>query len=123
MGGSVETGYIAATILFLIITATMYNRMLGVAGLPTQFGEWLTSMDLTIGQIMTLYVILLLLLGTILDTASIILIIVPLFVAFLMLGIGLNYSCKDSSEYFESFWIEGIPIFWWLSYLLISYFY
>jgi len=75
----VETGYIAATILFLIITATMYNRMLGVAGLPTQFGEWLTSMDLTIGQIMTLYVILLLLLGTILDTASIILIIVPLF--------------------------------------------
>ena len=75
----VETGYIAATILFLIITATMYNRMLGVAGLPTQFGEWLTGMDLTIGQIMTLYVVLLLLLGTILDTASIILIIVPLF--------------------------------------------
>jgi tripartite ATP-independent transporter DctM subunit len=75
----VETGYIAATILFLIITATMYNRMLGVAGLPTQFGEWLTSMDFTIGQIMTLYVVLLLLLGTILDTASIILIIVPLF--------------------------------------------
>nr|HIL74161.1 TRAP transporter large permease [Rhodospirillales bacterium] len=75
----VETGYIAATILFLIITATMYNRMLGVAGLPTQFGEWLTGMDFTIGQIMTLYVVLLLLLGTILDTASIILIIVPLF--------------------------------------------
>lgn len=75
----VETGYIAATILFLIITATMYNRMLGVAGLPTQFGEWLTSMELTIGQIMTLYVVLLILLGTILDTASIILIIVPLF--------------------------------------------
>jgi C4-dicarboxylate transporter DctM subunit len=75
----VETGYIAATILFLIITATMYNRMLGVAGLPTQFGEWLTGMDFTIGQIMTLYVVLLILLGTILDTASIILIIVPLF--------------------------------------------
>ena len=77
----VETGYIAATILFLIITATMYNRMLGVAGLPTQFGEWLTGMDFTIGQIMALYVVLLLLLGTILDTASIILIIVPLFLA------------------------------------------
>jgi tripartite ATP-independent transporter DctM subunit len=75
----VETGYIAATILFLIITATMYNRMLGVAGLPTQFGEWLTGMDFTIGQIMTLYVVLLILLGTILDTDSIILIIVPLF--------------------------------------------
>ena len=49
--------------------------------------------------------------------------IVPLFIAFLMLGVGLNYSSMNSSKYFESFWIEGIPIFWWLSYLLISYFY
>ncbi len=75
----VETGHITAAILFLIIAATMYNRMLGVAALPTQFGEWLTGMDLSLGQIMALYVVLLLLLGTILDTASIILIVVPLF--------------------------------------------
>ncbi|MBT7953901.1 MAG: TRAP transporter large permease [Rhodospirillaceae bacterium] len=77
----VETGHITAAILFLIIAATMYNRMLGVAGLPTQFGEWLTGMKFSLGEIMALYVVLLLLLGTILDTASIILIVVPLFLA------------------------------------------
>jgi len=59
----------------------MYNRMLGVAGLPTQFGEWLQGMDLELGPIMAIYVVLLLVLGTILDTASIILIVVPLFLA------------------------------------------
>ena len=75
----VETGHITAAILFLIIAATMYNRMLGVAALPTLFGEWLQGMDLSLGAIMAIYVVLLLLLGTILDTASIILIVVPLF--------------------------------------------
>jgi len=75
----VETGHITAAILFLIISATMYNRMLGVAALPTQFGEWLGGMEFTLMQVMTVYVILLLLLGTILDTGSIILIVVPLF--------------------------------------------
>ncbi len=77
----VETGYITAAILFLIISASMYSRMLGVAGLPTLFGEWLVGLNLSLGQIMAIYVVLLLLLGTILDTASIILIIVPLFLA------------------------------------------
>ena len=77
----VETGYITSAILFLIITASMYSRMLGVTGLPTLFGEWLQGMDFSLAQIMTLYVILMLMLGTILDTASIILIVVPLFLS------------------------------------------
>ena len=75
----VETGHITASILFLIIAASMYSRMLGVAALPTQFGEYLVSLDMSLGAIMTLYVIMLLLLGTIIDTASMILIVVPLF--------------------------------------------
>lgn len=77
----VETGYITAAILFLIISASMYSRMLGVAGLPTLFGAWLVGLNLSLGQIMAIYVVLLLALGTILDTASIILIVVPLFLA------------------------------------------
>jgi C4-dicarboxylate transporter DctM subunit len=75
----VETGHITSAILFLIIAASMYSRMLGVAGLPTLFGEWLADMNMTLPMLMTVYVILLVLLGTILDTASIILIVVPLF--------------------------------------------
>ena len=76
---AVETGRITAAILFLIITASMYSRMLGVAGLPTLFGEWLQGMELSFVAVMVVYVIVLILLGTILDTASMILIVVPLF--------------------------------------------
>jgi tripartite ATP-independent transporter DctM subunit len=85
----VDTGHITATILFLIISASMYSRMLGVAALPTQFGEWMQGLDLSFTQVMALYVVLLVLLGTILDTASIILIVVPLFLPAIE-GMGQN---------------------------------
>ena len=75
----VETGHITAAILFLIIAASMYSRMLGVAGLPTLFSEWLTGMNLGLTGLMVIYVVLMVLLGTIIETASIILIVVPLF--------------------------------------------
>jgi tripartite ATP-independent transporter DctM subunit len=75
----VETGHITSVILMLIIAASMYSRMLGVAALPTLFAEWMASLNLSFVAVMTLYVIMLILLGTIIDTASIILIIVPLF--------------------------------------------
>ena len=75
----VETGHITATILFLIVAASMYSRMIGMAGLPTLFGEWLVGQGFGLVAIMVLYVILVVLLGTIIDPASIILIVVPLF--------------------------------------------
>lgn len=75
----VETGHITAAILFLIIAASMYSRMLGVAALPTMFSDWLVELDLGLGWLMALYVVLMILLGTIIETASIILIVVPLF--------------------------------------------
>ncbi len=75
----VETGQITAAILFLIIAASMYSRMLGVAALPTQFSDWLASMNFDMVGLMAIYVILMVLLGTIIETASIILIVVPLF--------------------------------------------
>ena len=57
----------------------MYSRMLGVAALPTLFSEWLTDMNLGLMGLMVIYVILMVALGTIIETASIILIVVPLF--------------------------------------------
>ncbi|MGI9482111.1 MAG: TRAP transporter large permease [Hyphomicrobiales bacterium] len=75
----IETGHVTANILFLIMAASMYSRMLGIAGLPSMFGDWLTGMDFTLWGIMLTYVVLMLFLGTLLDTASIILIVVPLF--------------------------------------------
>jgi len=85
----VETGYITATILFLIITASMYSRMLGVAALPTVFGEWISGFELELNELMFVYVVLMVLLGTIIETASIILIVVPLFLVVLD-GYGVN---------------------------------
>jgi len=76
----VETGHIAASILMLIVAATMYSRMLALSGLPSDLGEWISQANLGLYGILTIYVILLILMGTILDTTSIILIMVPLFV-------------------------------------------
>lgn len=74
-----ETGHITAAILFLITAASIYSRMLGLAGLPDQLQDLLTVNEASFWMIMFLYVLLLLFLGTLLDTASVILIVVPLF--------------------------------------------
>jgi C4-dicarboxylate transporter DctM subunit len=77
----IDTGHVTAAILFLIMSATMYSRMLGIAGLPSLFSDWLAHADLSFGVMMMLYVLLLIFLGTIIDTSSIILICAPLFLA------------------------------------------
>ncbi|WP_415403402.1 TRAP transporter large permease [Tateyamaria sp. SN3-11] len=75
----IETGHITAAILFLITAASMYARMLGLAGLPNELQNILGANDFSFFWVMLLLVVLMLFLGTILDTASIILIVVPLF--------------------------------------------
>jgi tripartite ATP-independent transporter DctM subunit len=85
----VETGHITAAILLLITMASFYSRMLGFAGLPNQLDTLLQTWDLSFFQIMLIYVALMLVLGTLLDTASIILIVVPLFIT-LVESMGLS---------------------------------
>jgi tripartite ATP-independent transporter DctM subunit len=75
----IETGHITAAILFLITAASIYSRMLGLAGLPNELGEMMARHQLGFATLMVIYVCLMLFLGTLLDTASIILIVVPLF--------------------------------------------
>jgi tripartite ATP-independent transporter DctM subunit len=75
----IETGHITASILFLITAASIYSRMLGLAGLPNELAAILAENQMSIFMIMTIYVCLMLFLGTLLDTSSIILIVVPLF--------------------------------------------
>jgi tripartite ATP-independent transporter DctM subunit len=75
-----ETGHITASILFLITTASLYSRMLGFVDLPNELRTFLTGNDLSFFWIMFAYVVLMLFLGTLLDTSSIILIVVPLFI-------------------------------------------
>lgn len=79
-----ETGNIVASLLLLIVAATMYSRMLAITGLPTEFGLWLGGTDLGLLGILIIYVVMLIIMGTILDTTSIILIMVPLFLPVMM---------------------------------------
>ncbi|MGI9221183.1 MAG: TRAP transporter large permease [Woeseiaceae bacterium] len=75
----VEAGHIVASILMLIVAATMYSRMLGISGLPNELGTWIAGADIGLYGVLAIYVLVLIVLGTILDTTSIILIMVPLF--------------------------------------------
>ena len=79
----VETGHITATLLFLIIAASMYSRMLGISGLPTELGRLIGDMNASLAQLLIIYVIILIVLGTIIDSVSIMLIAVPLFLVVL----------------------------------------
>ncbi len=75
----VETGHVTATICFLIIAATMYSRMLGVAAVPGQLAQWVASLDANFYVILAIYLAIILALGCLIDAASIMLITVPLF--------------------------------------------
>ena len=71
----VETGHITVSILFLILAANIYSRMLALSGLPQQMGGYVGD-NFTVFIIV--YVLILILLGMILDSISIMLIILPL---------------------------------------------
>jgi tripartite ATP-independent transporter DctM subunit len=74
----VETGQVTASITFLIIAAHMYSRLLALTGLPNAMTGLLGDWNLGLTAILTCYLIVIILLGTILDSASILLILLPL---------------------------------------------
>ncbi|MBW8636139.1 TRAP transporter large permease [Hoeflea sp. WL0058] len=79
----IETGYISSSILFIVISATMYSRMLGISGLPTQISTLVSDLDASYLVILAIFVGIALILGTIIDSVSILLITVPLFIPLL----------------------------------------
>ncbi|MCB1406313.1 MAG: TRAP transporter large permease [Rhodobacteraceae bacterium] len=75
---TLETGHITASICFLIIAATMYSRFLSLSGLPAFVTEWAIAQDLGVTGFVLLYCLILVVLGTILDSSSIMMITLPL---------------------------------------------
>ena len=61
----------------------MYSRMLGLSGIAMELGVFVEQGNLGLYGLLAVYVVLLLLLGTVLDSTSIILIMVPLFMPML----------------------------------------
>ena len=80
----IETGHITASICFLVIAASMYSRMLGLSGIAMELGDFVQNGDFGLYGQLAVYVAVLLLLGTVLDSTSIILITVPLFLPMLV---------------------------------------
>ena len=75
-----DTGLVTASICFLIIAAQMYSRMLALSGVPSGFGQFVATADIGFWGIILSYVVLVIVMGTILDSSSIMLILVPLMV-------------------------------------------
>jgi C4-dicarboxylate transporter DctM subunit len=73
-----DTGLVTAAISFLIIAAQMYSRMLALSGVPAEFGSFVATADIGFWGVILAYVLLVILMGTILDSSSIMLILVPL---------------------------------------------
>jgi C4-dicarboxylate transporter DctM subunit len=75
-----ETGYVSVGILFLLIAANMYSRMLAMAGVPNAVGDLIENLGLGIAGFLLVYIGFVLLLGMIIDSSSILLIVTPIAV-------------------------------------------
>ena len=73
-----ESGYVSAAILFLIVAANLYTRQVALTGIPSKVANWVASAGLEMGGFLTVYFVILFLLGMILDSVSIMLIMLPI---------------------------------------------
>ncbi|MBI3435620.1 MAG: TRAP transporter large permease subunit [Proteobacteria bacterium] len=73
-----ETGYVSAAILFLIIAANLYARQVALTGIPGKVADWVAVAGLDMTGFLAVYFGILLLLGMILDSVSIMLIMLPI---------------------------------------------
>ncbi|GGJ12644.1 TRAP transporter large permease [Neoroseomonas lacus] len=73
-----ETGLVSASILFLLIAAGLYSRMLSMAGIPQAIGDMVEHLGLGPYGFLASFVAIVLLMGMILDSTSILLIMVPI---------------------------------------------
>lgn len=86
-----QTGTISVSILLLLIAALFYSRMLSVAGLPNAIADLVRAGGFTPYGFLVFYTVIILLMGMILDSTSILLIMVPI-AAPIAQGLGLNLS-------------------------------
>lgn len=73
-----ETGHVTVAVSFLIICASIYTRMLAMSGMPQFLLESMAQAGLGQTAFLALYVAVIIALGTIIDSSSIMLIVLPL---------------------------------------------
>ena len=84
-----DTGNVTVSILFLIITANLFTRMLAMSGIPQFLIQSMNSMGLGPYAFLAIYIAIVLALGTIIDSVSIMLICLPLVLP-IAEGFGMN---------------------------------
>ncbi|HEX5515255.1 MAG TPA: TRAP transporter large permease [Gammaproteobacteria bacterium] len=75
-----ETAGVSVGILILLMAAAFYSRMLAVAGVPMAIADFVEGAGLGLYGFLFVYVVILLLMGMILDSSSILLIMTPIAV-------------------------------------------
>lgn len=74
----VQTGHTTSSICFLIIGASLYSRMLAMSGMPGWLGNMVVESGLGVAGVVLALMLVIILLGTILDSASIMLLTLPI---------------------------------------------
>ena len=74
----VETGQITVSVLFLIMAATFFSRMLALSGVPRELADLFLSGPIGPFGFLLAYLVLIILLGCLLDSISIMLILLPI---------------------------------------------
>lgn len=79
----VQTGHTTSSICFLIVGASLYSRMLAMSGMPGWLGSWVLQSGMGVTAIIVALMVVIILLGTILDSASIMLLTLPIAIPIL----------------------------------------
>lgn len=74
----VETGQITVSVLFLILAATFFSRMLALSGVPRELAEFFLSGNIGPYGFLLAYILLIIALGCLIDSISIMLIVLPI---------------------------------------------
>lgn len=74
----VETGQITVSVLFLILAATFFSRMLALSGVPRELAEFFLSGNVGPYGFLVAYILLIVALGCLIDSISIMLIVLPI---------------------------------------------
>jgi C4-dicarboxylate transporter DctM subunit len=75
----VETGQVTVAILFVIIAANIYTRLIALSGLPAVLNDLVAGAHLSFFLLLLIYALIIVLMGTMIDAVSIMLIMVPMF--------------------------------------------
>jgi C4-dicarboxylate transporter DctM subunit len=84
-----ETGAVTVSIMFLIIAANIYSRLLAFSGMPLALQNWVSAGGFDFYTLLVIYAVVIVLLGTMIDAVSIMLIMVPMFLP-LLKGFDVN---------------------------------